>query len=181
MSTKHQKIIIPIPKGYSEFERERISRDIIEAIQINARNGLDADGKPFKGGYTEAYKKSLDFKIGGKSPGKVDMTLSGDMLGAIDLLKNGNGKLVIGFEKGSDENARADGNIRGTYGQSKPIPGKARNFLGIPEAQLKAILRRYPLEADRTRTETITRGVERELFFQGYSGTPVFTEDLGDE
>lgn len=101
--------------------------------------GVDKDGAKFPG-YSKEYMKSLDFKIAGKSK-SVDLQLSGDMLAAIKALKTTRNWVEIGFEKGSEENARADGNIRGTYGKSSPIPGKARDFLGISEKELVKIIK----------------------------------------
>jgi hypothetical protein len=54
---------------------------------------------------------------------------------------------MIGFENGTDENARADGNIRGTYGKPTPDSSKARDFLGISKEDLRRyILSKFPLD-----------------------------------
>ena len=50
------------------------------------------------------------------------------------------GVITIGYEKGSQENAIADGNIRGTYGTEKANPKRARNFLGITKSELQGLL-----------------------------------------
>lgn len=143
MATKHQKFEVNLAR-YSPSEREAISLEIIEYIKERTRQGKDVNGNAFKK-YSTAYETSLNFKIAGKTKGFVDLTLSGDMLDSIQLLKNAP-KVQIGFEKGSVENGKADGNIRGTYGNPSPIPGKARPFLGIKAAELKAILEKYPLD-----------------------------------
>jgi len=85
---------------------------------------------------------SLDFKAAGKSR-SVDLTLSGDMLAAIELLGHKKGQITVGYENGTDENARAEGNQLGTYGQKSPNPKKARAFLGIAKEDLEKILRSY--------------------------------------
>lgn len=100
--------------------------------------GKDKDGNRFAR-YSDSYKDSLDFKIAGKGP--VNLQLSGDMLAALKPLKMTKNWIEVGFDRGSDENAKADGNIRGTYGKSSPIPGKARDFLGITERELMKILK----------------------------------------
>lgn len=142
MGAKHQKFVVDL-SGYSPAEREAIAGDIIRQIQKRTKQGVDKDGQKFPS-YTSGYKKSRDFKIAGKTS-KVDLVLSGDMLDSIELLKNAP-KAVIGFERGSNENGKADGNIRGTYGQDTPIEGGkyARDFLGLSESELKSILRKYP-------------------------------------
>lgn len=113
---------------------------IIERIVERTDQGKDKNGRSFPG-YSESYKKSLDFKIAGKSAGDINLQLSGDMLAAIKLLKANKGSLEIGFDRGTEENARADGNIRGTYGSDSPNPRKARDFLGITDKELSRIIK----------------------------------------
>lgn len=146
MGTKHQKIEIKIPNDLPPADRKKLGEDIIEFIVDRTQKGIDKDGRPFKK-YSKAYINSLDFKIAGKSKGKVDLQLSGDMLAALSVLDySKEGKVVLGFKKGSEENAKADGNIRGTYGQSTPNPGKARDFLGINRRDLATIMAVYVQE-----------------------------------
>jgi hypothetical protein len=141
MAAKWQKFKVDLTGlGLDEDQRAEVADLVIERIVERTTQGKDKDGKRFAG-YSKAYKDSLDFKVAGKS-GKVDLQLSGDMLAALRHLKNydTNRSIVVGFEEDSEENAKADGNIRGTYGQSKPIPGKARDFLGITERELAKII-----------------------------------------
>lgn len=121
----------------------------------------DKDGRSFPK-YSDEYKKSLDFKIAGKSKA-VDLTLSGDMLGALTLLKDSPGKIVVGFERGSEENARADGNIRGTYGQDSPDPSKARDFLGVSKKELKHILSDYTVDETKSRRRNASQSGAKEI------------------
>lgn len=154
MATKWQKIKIRIDKRYKPNEREAIAEDIVNTIVKRTTNqSKDKWGDPFPK-YSKQYKNSLDFKIAGKSS-KVNLKLSGDMLTALDLLNHKNGELNIGFEKGSEENARADGNIRGTYGGSTARPSKARDFLGINMDELRKILKKYPLEKISAKTRLL--------------------------
>lgn len=141
MATKHQKFTLDIPKWLDSDQRAQLADDVIEYIKQRTEKGRDVDGDAFAP-YSEAYMKSLTFKIGGKSK-KVDLTLSGDMLAAIGVLSDKPGKIVIGFEDGSPENARADGNIRGTYGKRSGDPKKARPFLGISDDALDKLLSFY--------------------------------------
>lgn len=141
MGAKQQKVRIAIDPSLDAEAREALADDILEYIKRRTESGVDKDGRKFPG-YSKAYIESLDFKIGGKRKGKVDLTLSGDMLASLDLLKHKKGELVIGFEPGTDENARAEGNILGSYG-GDPNPSKARDFLGISEKDLKRIQRDY--------------------------------------
>jgi len=155
MSAKWQRVAITIPKAYGPQEREAIAIDVIDLITKRTKKGLDKTGDTFPS-YSESYKKSLDFKIA-KGGGKPNLTLSGDMLSAMELLNHASGKILIGYENGTTENAKADGNIRGTYGQSSPIKGGkyARDFLGISKKELDAILKKYPID-NRERAENVT-------------------------
>lgn len=157
MATKHQKLTIKIPEEYTAMERELIGQEILDLIRERSQSGKDKKGRTFPK-YSESYVKSLDFKIAGKKKGQVNLTLSGDMLGAMDLLAHKKGQLTVGFEAGTPENARADGNIRGTYGQPKAV-GPKRDFLGLTKKELEAILAKYPVE-DKSAREDAMIGFE---------------------
>lgn len=62
------------------------------------------------------------------------------MLDALSLLSTKPGEIVVGFDKDSDMNGRAEGNILGTYGQPEPIT-KPRDFLGITKKDLTGIIK----------------------------------------
>lgn len=150
MSTKWQRIDIPISKKYSPIEREAIATEIINFIRKRTQDdNLDKNNRKFAS-YSKAYTKSLDFKIARKSKGNINLTLSGDMLGALQVLGDKSGSIRIGFENGSQENARADGNIRGTYGQKSQTAPK-RDFLGLTRADLASILQRFPAGTKESR------------------------------
>ena len=134
-----QKFKIELPKDLKPQQRLELADLIIEHIYDRTNRGLDKKGRRFPG-YSKEYINSLDFKIASKSKSKVDLQLSGDMLAAIKILNHSSGNLTIGFDRGTDENAKAEGNILGTYGQSSPIPGKKRDFLGIEKSKLRELL-----------------------------------------
>jgi hypothetical protein len=145
MAAKWQRIKVDLSGyGLTSDEKDEVADLIIERIVDRTQQGKDKNNRQWSGKaarYSDSYKDSLDFKIAGKSPGKVDLQLSGDMLAALSVLDKTRRSVTIGFEPGSEENAKADGNIRGTYGQSKPIPGKARDFLGITDRELDNIIK----------------------------------------
>lgn len=177
MGAKHQKFTVDL-SGYSPAEREAIAGDIIRQIQKRTKQGVDKNGDRFPA-YTRAYKNSQGFKIAGKGS-KVDLVLSGDMLDSIEILRNAP-KVEIGFERGSTENAKADGNIRGTYGQQSPIDGGkyARDFLGLTKAELKSILSKYPRGTKEARERAERENSKSRAASQRARG--VETEDLEDE
>lgn len=158
MGAKHQFIEIELPEGYSQDERQAIAQDLIDYVVERSQSGKGKGGKEFAP-YSDAYVNSLDFKIAGKSKNDVNMTLSGDMLADIKLLDMKRTKLVVGFENGTESNAKADGNIRGTYGQPKSI-GPKRDFLGVTQKEVNKILENYPLN-DRSRTRDRAERVSR--------------------
>lgn len=133
-----QKIDIKIPDDLKPAQRDELGDLIIEHIFDRTNRGLDKKGNPFPS-YSKSYKNSLDFRNAGKS-GKVNLQLSGDMLASLELLRQKSGELRIGFERGSDANDIADGNIKGTYGRQKPIKGKKRDFLGIESKKLRELI-----------------------------------------
>ncbi len=139
MAARWQRVRISIPGRFGPSDREAIGDDVVEFIRQRSESGKNKNNRTFPK-YTDEYVKSLDFKNAGKSRSPVNLTLSGDMLIALDVLSTRKGSVLIGYEKGTEENARADGNIRGTYGQTFST-GKRRDFLGITSGDLGQIIR----------------------------------------
>lgn len=141
MATKWQKIKIDLSGyGLSPDQKDEVADLIIERIVNRTDQGKDKNNRTFKE-YSDSYKESLDFKIAGKKGKPVNLQLSGDMLAALSVLDKTSRSVTIGFERGSEENAKADGNIRGTYGKPTPDPKKARDFLGITIKELTDIIK----------------------------------------
>lgn len=135
---KVTELPLTIPKGMTRQQRLKIADLAIEFIVERTQGGVDKNGKRFPK-YSKAYIESLDFKNAGKSPGKVDLQLSGDMLAAMSLLKEKDGQIVIGIDPKSEEAGRAEGNILGSYG-GEPNKKRARDFLGIKKENLQKII-----------------------------------------
>lgn len=155
-----QKFTAKISKLYDEEERVAIGLEIIDHIIKRSQKGKDKAGKDFAGAagkYSESYKKSLNFKLGGKSKsGPVNLTLSGEMLNALTVLDTADGEITIGIPADDKfNNAKAEGNIKGTYGRSKPIPGKARDFMGISKDDLKSITTKYPTKKNELNADLV--------------------------
>lgn len=127
--------------------------EVIDFIVNRTEKGIDKNGEKFPK-YSASYVNSNDFKNAGKSKGKVNLTLSKEMLNSIELLSEKSGELVVGFDKGDKElNGKAEGNIVGSYG-GEPDPKKARDFLGIADKDLDRIVKRYE---DNKRAKKILR------------------------
>ena len=144
---------IPDDKNYSQSDLEAIGEAVVDYVRERTQDGKSWRNRSFAG-YSESYAKSLDFKIAGKSKGDVNLTLSGDMLGALEVLAVKRGRIKIGIDAGKfpQEAGKAEGNILGTYGQSKPV-GPKRDFLGITKADLNRILDQFTPEDSEANSE----------------------------
>ena len=143
MATEWQKRDIAIPDGLSERQRLQYGELVIDYIQERTAKGEGENGSKLPGPYSKSYQESHEFEVAGKSPNKINMELTGEMVNNIDILSTAPGRLTYGFERGSDENAKADGNIRGTYGTSTPDSKKARDFLTLGDSDKAEIDKRF--------------------------------------
>ena len=139
-------------------QREVAAGLIIQEIFDRTQRGVDKNGKPFKS-YTEQYVNSLDFKNTGKSRGDVNLTLTGDMLGGLQLISHSPGLITIGYPETSSFTAnKAEGNITGSYGKT-PNRDNARDFLGLPKTVLERISKRVladsSVDNERASTELL--------------------------
>lgn len=125
---------IQIPKHLKPSQRELLGEEIVDFIINRSAAGLDKNNRKFKK-YSKAY---ADMK--GVNEGDVDLVLTGEMMESLQLLNHRNGELMIGYDKEDDINAKAEGNITGSYG-GDPNPKKARDFLGITKKDLYSILK----------------------------------------
>lgn len=133
-----QKIRIDLPDDLSADERTEVAQSFIDKMVENATNGVGVKGEP--GSFTRAkfpaYTKKYEDIKGQKN---VDLTLSGEMLSALKVISTKKGSTLIGFDNGSEVNGKAEGNITGSYGK-EPDPKKARNFLGLTDREIRAIV-----------------------------------------
>lgn len=74
------------------------------------------------------------------------------------------GEVKLGYEKGSESEGKAKGNILGSYGGT-PNKKHERDFLGITEKELTKILKNYPLEKkDRAITKLLLKEIIEKEF-----------------
>lgn len=109
--------------------RQAIGQDIIDTIVSRTKDNKDVNGSPFKK-YSKDYINSLKFKAFGKTE-DVDMTLSGDMLSSMQVIKTNSNTIEIGFD---DElnNAKA---YNHNFGDTVP----KREFFDITNNELESI------------------------------------------
>lgn len=151
---------IKIRSEYTKEQREAIGQEIVDFIINRSKSGVDKNGDKFPG-YSKGYANSRDFKFAGKSKGSVNLTLSDEMLNALKVLSTSRGEITIGYDRSDDRNnSVAEGNIKGTYGQSSPIAGKKRDFLGINKSDLvDNIYTKFPLKNKKKLSESLLRFV----------------------
>ena len=126
--------------------REAIGEAILQKIRTRTEagtsmsfsaTGAGREGR-LKSPYSKEYKNSLDFKAFGKSPGKINMTLTGDMLGLMDVKKQTGESITIGWDE-KDENAKA---FNHSIGDTVP----RRPFFGISKSELSNIKKEFGSE-----------------------------------
>jgi hypothetical protein len=124
-------------KNVGDTTTELIAEEILNFIVERTKKGKGMDGSSFPA-YSSAYKNSDAFKLGGKTS-KVNLTLSGEMLDSIEVIKARNGKLSFGYSDKNDMSGRAEGNITGSYGKPQGDSSKARRFLDISPKEIAKI------------------------------------------
>jgi hypothetical protein len=134
-----QKTRIEVPEDLTPQQREEAANQMVDLMAEKAQNGegIRRSGDRVRPRTFPAYTQEY-IKFKGQS--HVDLVLSGDMLASLDVLSHKKGSVLIGFENGSKANAKAEGNITGSYGRS-PNPQKSRNFLGLMKSEINAIVR----------------------------------------
>jgi hypothetical protein len=127
-------------KGSREL-REYIGQIILDKIRERTLAGKgikfegDVEGSKvkLKSPYSKAYQDSIEFKAFGKSKSEVNMTLTGDMLGLMDITKQEGNKITIGWND-EDQIPKAYNHIVGDTVPSRP-------FFGISISEMKGIVR----------------------------------------
>lgn len=152
---------VPFTKAIKVKDRQKIADAFLTHIIGRTLAGYDKDNERFAQ-YTKGY---AEFKGVGRR--EVDLTLSGEMIDRLKILKIDSRGVEIGYSGSKDLIGKVEGNILGTYGQPEPIPGKARDFLGVSSDDAELIVDSYTDEdiADLTEEEldAIARQAAREI------------------
>lgn len=137
-----QRTRINLDARYSKVDRIAIASEVIDHIIQRSKSGKGIN--PDTGRNKKFVRYSKDYaKFKGTSRGNVDLTFSDSMLRSMRLLSENPDSLLIGYDNGTEENGKAEGNQTGSYGKPSPDPSKARPFLGISKGDLKRILDKY--------------------------------------
>jgi len=129
----------------NEALRLAMAEALLTKIIDKTQGNKSRTGKPFKK-YSKSYMNSLDFKAAGKT-GKVNLTLSGDMLGLIDVTDESRNTVTLGWEE-SDEQGKAHGHITGNPKTKLPI----RDFFGLNEKDLREVKNKFSDEISTIKT-----------------------------
>lgn len=133
----------------NQSTREAIGQAVIDKIVERTQElNVDKFGKSL-GRYSDAYKKSLDFKVSKGGQSEVNLTLTGDMLASLTIIEQTDRTITVGFDD-SDQNAKAYGHISGMAGHPV-LDGKVkkRDFMGLPKSEINAIANEFE---DQVRT-----------------------------
>lgn len=145
---KWQRVRIDLPEDLGAAAREAIGVAIRNRMQERAQSGVGVDASGERSKRFPPYSPEyLEYKSKRRSSGSlVNLTFDADMLSAMQYISSQKGSVLIGMDrKGSnftEENAKAEGNILGSYGRS-PNPSKARNFMGLPRHEVERIINEY--------------------------------------
>lgn len=110
----------------------QIGQEIIDFMVERSQNGRGLGGVKLKSPYSKAYQESLEFKAFGKSATDVNMTLTGDMLGSIDIGDDSPDALKIQVED--------DLQIKKSYNHNVGDTLQKRPFFGVDSSELQGIL-----------------------------------------
>jgi hypothetical protein len=130
--------ILGVDLSGDETLAAEIGQDIVQFIQDRAESGKGIGGKVLRSPYSKPYSKTTEFELAGKSISDVNMRLTGDMLGSIEVLDFDGSVLTVGIE--NDQAPKAHGHMTGKNGES---PNMKREFFGLTQSELKDILANY--------------------------------------
>jgi hypothetical protein len=114
----------------SESLKQKMTQALIDKMKDRIAQGLDRFDEEMAP-YSKAYKESVDY-IAARKNETVNMRLTGDMLGSVDLLDSKGDKVTIGF-RGSKENQKAYDHMMGT--ERLPV----RQFFGVSDEDVDSV------------------------------------------
>jgi hypothetical protein len=132
---------------------QSVAQAMIDRIVSRTESGKDINGKAFKK-YSKEYKDSLEFKAFGKT-GDVNLKLTGQMLGTLDVLETSGSKVKIGWNDGSESAKAYNHNVGDTLPK--------RQFFGLTDSELDSIKKEF---ASQVQEETQGLRDERALLLR---------------
>jgi hypothetical protein len=114
--------------------KKAIGQVLLDKMLARVEGGEGIGGVKLKSPYSKPYAESLQFKAAGKSKGKVNMTLTGDMLASIDIKSTDGNKIVLAIDESQVEKA-----FNHQTGDTVP----KRPFFGFTKAELKDLKKEF--------------------------------------
>lgn len=138
-----------------------IGQEIIDYMTERTLNGKEIGGsKDLKKPYSKSYQDSIEFRAFGKSADEVNMTLTGDMLGSIDIADDKPDALKIAIEGDLETKKAYNHNVGDTLPK--------RPFFGITEDELDSILSKHDddISALKNQTEETKQAIREGVMAQ---------------
>lgn len=130
------------PRAFKESFAQAVIDTILERTERGNGLRFDSRGRAtqvvLKSPYSKEYAESLEFKAAGKSKGRVNMTLTGDMLASVDVLGISGNKIRIGIEDGTQV-LKAFNHITGDTVPSRP-------WFGVSTKELDELSNEFQVE-----------------------------------
>lgn len=143
---------------------DAIGQKIIDKIRDRTERGIsltiDDGGRAhfgkFKAPYSNKYQDSPEFKAFGKSPGNVNLKLTGDMLGLMDFEVDGDSIKIV---MPDDQVEKAYNHQTGDTVPRRPFFGISKGELGQILQEFKDVFREVKREADDVTVQKVLRRV----------------------
>ncbi len=161
--------------------RQAVGQEILDIINKRTKSGVSWEGKQFKN-YSKMYSESLEFEAAGKSKSDPNLTLTGDMLGLMDVIEEEKATITIGWNS-SEEANKAHGHISGSVGAK-------RDFLGLSAKEAERVrnlfedtVREATAETGPARSSVATLGqiISGERPVQGRTLGSILNNLFGDD
>lgn len=156
--------------------KEALAQAIIDRMLKRTNDNQAFGGGHLKSPYSKPYQHSLQFKAAGKKANDINMTLTGDMLAAIDVVSTSGNKIKIGI---NDELQVLKGFNHQT-GDTVP----KRPFFGVTKAELLTIAADFKSDLDAIKVRDLTTPAEQRALdlleaLRASTGSDLFT--LGED
>lgn len=129
------KELFGVDLSEDESLKQAIGQVLIDQMLSRVESGKGIGGVKLKSPYSKRYADSIEFKAAGKSKGKVNMTLTGDMLASVNVVSTEGNKIKIGIDN-DDQVAKA-------YNHQTGDTVPARPFFGFTKGELSEIKSKF--------------------------------------
>jgi hypothetical protein len=128
--------------------KQAFGQALIDYMVERTESGIDKNGKNFEK-YPKTYKESDAFKAYGKT-NKVNLTLTGDMLGQLEVVETKGNEIKIGW-RDETENAKAYNHNTGDTVTKRP-------FFGINNPDLSSISKEFKPDFTKSKNDDVILG-----------------------